>query len=241
MVEAAKRAGKLLQIAYHERFMPNAVKAKEIIDSGELGKIYFVKTSFCRWRGRPHFDMPRFASWFMKKEKAGGGCIMDIGGYHLDLVLGLLGFPEPKSVDCVTYQEIDRERAEKEGVDVEELGIGMVKFKNGMTLLMESAFAVNVDMGQPNVFFFGSEAGLKIRPLTVFRDEDGKPKEETIQVPAPPEGGIRVLPVMQFVNAVVEGKQIETCSGDEELIVLRIQELLYRSAEEGREIEFTMP
>jgi len=41
MVDAEKRSGKKLMVYYRRRFSPSARRAKEIIDAGELGRIYY--------------------------------------------------------------------------------------------------------------------------------------------------------------------------------------------------------
>src|SRR5438093_1482961 len=95
MVDAAKKNGRKLAVYWRNRFGARAIKAKQIIDAGELGRVYYVRTIGLRWRGRPGFDarMSSFGRWFGSKEQAGGGALMDLGGYHPDCVLGLLGLP----------------------------------------------------------------------------------------------------------------------------------------------------
>lgn len=46
MIEAAKKAGKVLMVGHFERFNPAVIKLKEIIDSGLLGKVVSIST----WR-----------------------------------------------------------------------------------------------------------------------------------------------------------------------------------------------
>jgi predicted dehydrogenase len=237
MVEEAKRSGKKLMVYYRSRFSPEARRAKEVIDSGELGRIYFVRCIGHRWRGRPGFDegMKAFGSWFMKKELAGGGTMMDLGGYSIDLVLGLLGFPEVDSVSCSMYQEIDKEKAIAAGVDVEELAVGYIRLRDGGAIWIESSFAVNVpDPG--GVFFFGSKAGMRLSPLTIYKDRDGKPEEVLVDIPKDRKAAGYWNPQEHFVDCILQDKPIQISSGEEALVVTRIQEAMYRSAELGGEV-----
>src|SRR5438874_9996013 len=69
MVDAAKRSGKKLAVYWRNRFGARAMKAQQLIDTGELGQIYYTRTIGLRWRGRPGFDarMQSFGRWFGSK------------------------------------------------------------------------------------------------------------------------------------------------------------------------------
>ena len=240
MVEAARRTGKKLMVYYRRRFSPAGRRAKEIIDAGELGRIYYSKLVFHRWRGRPGYDLRGFGAWFMKKELAGGGIMMDMGGYSLDLILGLLDFPKVAAVSAATYQEIDREEARAAGVDVEDLAVGMVRLADGGTIWVEVAFAVNVE--EPNAeLIFGSEAGLRLTPLTLYKHywfKGGTPTAIEIDLPRDPHQSGYLTAQETFVDCCLEDKPIPISSGEEALMVTKVQEAFYRSAEAGEEIPF---
>jgi predicted dehydrogenase len=235
MVDAAQQSGRKLAVYWRNRFGARAIKAKQLIDSGELGKVYYVRTIGLRWRGRPGFDarMTSFGRWFGSKEQAGGGALMDIGGYNLDLVLGLLGFPRVLSASALTWRAIDRERADRQGHDVEDLAVGLIRLEGGAAISIESSFAGNID--EPNgTWLFGTRAGLRLEPLTLYRERDGEKKVQDVDVAdVTPLSATR-----EFVKAILDDRPIATCSGEEALAVTRLQELLYRSAEEGRELPY---
>jgi predicted dehydrogenase len=235
MVDAARRTGRKLAVYWRNRFGARAIKAKQLIDAGELGRVYYVRTAGLRWRGRPGFDarMSSFGRWFGSKDLAGGGPLMDIGGYNLDLVLGLLGFPKILAASGLTWRAIDRERADREGHDVEDLAVGLIRLDGGAAISLESSFAGNIDETN-GTWLFGSRAGLRLEPLTLFRERDGEKKVQDIDAAdVTPLSATR-----EFVRAILEDRPISICSGEEALIVTRLQELLYRSAEEGRELPY---
>jgi predicted dehydrogenase len=235
MVDAAQTSGRKLAVYWRNRFGARALKAKQLMDAGQLGTIYYTRTLGLRWRGRPGFDarMTRFGRWFGSKEQAGGGPLMDIGGYNLDLVLGLLGFPKVLSASALTWRAIDRERADREGHDVEDLAVGLIRLEGGAAISIESSFAGNVD--EPNTtWFFGTRAGLRMDPLTLFRDKEGA--KDAVDLDA--ADVTPLSPAREFVRAIQEDRPIPICSGQEALEVTRVQELLYRSAEAGRELPY---
>jgi predicted dehydrogenase len=235
MVDAARATGKKLAVYWRNRFSAPAIKARQMVESGELGRVYYVRTIGLRWRGRPGFDhrMERFGKWFCSKEQAGGGPLMDIGGYALDLVMGTLGFPKVLSASGATFREIDRERADREGCDVEDLAAGLIRLEGGVCISIESSFAGNV--AEPdNTWFFGSKAGLRYHPLTLFRDKEERPEEVAVDTSDVKGSGAAA----EFVRAIREDGPIPICSGEEALIVTRMQEMLYRSAAAGREVAY---
>jgi len=235
MVDAAQQSGRKLAVYWRNRFGARAIKAKQLIDSGELGKVYYVRTIGLRWRGRPGFDarMTSFGRWFGSKEQAGGGALMDIGGYNLDLVLGLLGFPRVLSASATTWRAIDRERADREGHDVEDLAVGLIRLEGGGVISIESSFAGNID--EPNgTWLFGTKAGLRLEPFTLYRDKGGQ--KEMVEIDATDVTSLS--PAGEFIRAIREDQPIAISSGEEALSVTRVQEMLYRSAEQGREVAY---
>lgn len=73
---------------------------KGMIDAGELGSIYHVKTGWMRRSG-----IPGWGGWFTRNELSGGGPLIDLGVHMLDLALWMMGNPEPIAVSGVTYRQ----------------------------------------------------------------------------------------------------------------------------------------
>lgn len=82
MARAAKRADRILSIGFQPRYDPNMQAIRELVQSGILGKIYYVETGGGRRRGMP-------GGSFINKEEAGFGAIADIGCYSLDMAMNL--------------------------------------------------------------------------------------------------------------------------------------------------------
>ncbi len=88
MIAAAKRSGKTLQIGHCVRFWPEYAKAKEIVDSGEYGKV--VAGMFQRLGAPPGWSAD---NWFAD-EKRSGGVALDLHIHDTDYVQYLLGMPK---------------------------------------------------------------------------------------------------------------------------------------------------
>jgi predicted dehydrogenase len=111
MVETAKAQNKRLMIGMSQRFKPQSLALRGMVDRGELGEIYYARTTWIRRRGVPviHFrsggSMGR-GTWFVDKGKAGAGALFDIGVHMFDLTWWLMGNPKPVSVSAASYRNL---------------------------------------------------------------------------------------------------------------------------------------
>lgn len=88
MIAEAKRSGKIMQIGHCVRFWPEYAKAKEIIDSGEYGKV--IAGTFQRLGAAPTWSID---NWFLD-EKRSGGVALDLHIHDTDYVQYLFGMPK---------------------------------------------------------------------------------------------------------------------------------------------------
>jgi predicted dehydrogenase len=99
MIEAFERAKLPLFVAYYRRSLPRFVKAKQIIDSGQLGRV-----TSCRYHITRIAPTTPPIAWRFQPEQSGGGLFLDIGSHVLDLLDFLLGeFVE--TTGCATASE----------------------------------------------------------------------------------------------------------------------------------------
>ena len=90
MIATAKATKKHLMIGMNQRLMPPHVKAKEILDTGKLGKVLSFETAF-KHKGPDGWSQDGAASWFFVKNKAVMGVTGDLGVHKADLMRYLLG------------------------------------------------------------------------------------------------------------------------------------------------------
>lgn len=87
MLDKAKEKNLFFMEALWSRFLPNIIKTKELIDSGEIGEIKLLTASFCiksdNGPEHRHYNIDLC-----------GGTILDIGIYNIFLSLLLLGNPQ---------------------------------------------------------------------------------------------------------------------------------------------------
>ncbi len=169
MLDAAKETGKLLTIGYQNRFREDSLLMKKLCDNGELGDIYLGKAMACRRRGVPIWGV------FMDKEKQGGGPLIDLGTHALDLTLWMMQNYEPVSVLGSTYDKIGQMGSPANGMgawdpakyEVEDSAFGMVKFKNGATVVLEASWAINMIVAnEAMTMLCGTKGGADMFPPT---------------------------------------------------------------------------
>ena len=89
--KAAKRTGKLLMYGFVLRFSNEVRFLKSYIDDGRMGDIYYADVSRLT-------RCYKIGGWFVDKEKAGGGPLIDSVVHDLDSALYLMGYPKAVSV-----------------------------------------------------------------------------------------------------------------------------------------------
>lgn len=159
MVETAEKTGKMLSVGFQPRYDPNMQTIKEIVQSGQLGKVYFVETGGGRRRGMPQ-------GTFVRKELAGAGAMADIGCYSLDLALNTLGYPKPLTVSAYTsnyFGTNPKYHPQADQFDVEDFGVAMIRLEGDIVLNYKISWAMHMDtLGA--TMFLGTDGGMKITP-----------------------------------------------------------------------------
>lgn len=114
--------------SFPKRFDPATHRLQQAVASGELGRI-----TLARVRHGHHYGLePDFASrWYVLRELAGGGALLDEGVHAADLLATLFGVPE--SVVAQTSSEAL-------GLEVEDLGIAVFRWPSGMLGEIVSSF-----------------------------------------------------------------------------------------------------
>jgi predicted dehydrogenase len=251
MVHAARRAGRVLDVAFNHRRRGDIKELKKIIEAGELGRPYYAKASWLRRSG-----IPGLGSWFTSRELAGGGPLADIGVHVLDYALYLLGEPKVLAVSAVTYAELGprgrggsgRPAADrsKSMFEVEDFASAFLRLAGGGTLLVEAGWAsYRTPEDLMDFTVYGTDGGAELRvegasmtpagKLTVFTEIDGRNADRIVTV-APGRGHQHV--VEDFVD-IVRGDPAgwSAHDGSSALTRAEIIDAAYLSAQENKEIQ----
>ena len=249
MYEAAVATGKKLTIGYQHRHKPQAQFAKQYVENGELGDIYYVNCYALRRRGTPNWGV------FLNEEEQGGGPIIDIATHSLDLTLYLMNNYEPQMVVGKTHKKLEHPEAGNiwgdNGVSttpLEEAACAMIVMKNGATIMLETSWALNIDepISEGSCTLCGSKAGLKIKggDLILNKVELGRQTVTKVDTAA---GGVAfyagknaspaAVEAASWINAVVNDTD-PVVLPKQALVVSEILEAIYTSSKTGKPVYF---
>jgi predicted dehydrogenase len=234
LVEAAEAAGVVNMMSLSTRFDPRTQYLGRAVQAGDLGSIYYGRARSVRRSG-----IPSWSAGFIQK---GGGAFRDMGVHVLDSAWWLLGMPRPVSVTGVAgaifgprgigYWDFKPQPLLGPQYAADDYAGGMIRFENGAALQVESFWASH----QPEelqIELFGTEAGAKLVPPTIYRTIDNAPADITINLPKAPETW--ELLADHFNDCVLDGIP---CAAPlrHGLVVQEMMEALLESAESGKEV-----
>ena len=168
IMKAEKKSGKILSIGFQPRFDPDMQLVKSVVQSGVLGKIYYIQTGGGRRNGIPF----PFGTTFIDKDTGVIGAMGDIGCYSLDMVLNAIGYPKPLSVTGYTsdffgknpnysgyIKSNHRDYAKIFGVD--DFAAAFVRLEGDIILDFRISWAMHMDTPGDTIIL-GTEGGLRI-------------------------------------------------------------------------------
>ena len=249
MCEAAKATGKKLTIGYQHRQKPESIYAKQYIESGALGEIYYANCLAIRRRGTPNWGV------FLDEDAQGGGPIIDIATHSLDLTLYLMNNYEPEMVVGQTHKKLEHPEAGNiwgdNGVSttpLEEAACAFIRMKNGATIMLETSWALNIadPIAEGSCVLCGSREGLEIKNnvLKLNKGEFDRQTETTVNTKA---GGVAFysgkggssadVEAANWIKSIVEDTD-PVVRPEQAMVVSEILEAIYESSKTGKPVYF---
>ena len=253
VMKAEKRNGKFVSVGFQPRFDANMQMIKKIVQSGELGRVYYVQTG----GGRRHGIPVGWSTTFIEEDKAGLGALGDIGCYSIDLVMNALGNPKPLTVTGTatdffgknpdSYAEGKKHCADMFGVD--DFASAYIRLEGGIILDFRIAWYMHLDTPGDTIIM-GTKGSLRVpstdcwngsfsKPMTIYHDVAGVPT--TTEVPLlPATTDLWDRKIRSFLDATKNGGEAPVPTSQ---IVYNqaILDGISRSSEAGREVEVEIP
>lgn len=231
MIQAARSNGVYLMVAHNQRYMPPHQKAKEILDSGKLGKVLTFRTSF--GHGGPEgWSVDGRNSWFFRKEEAIMGAMGDLGVHKSDLIRYLLG-------DEVVEVSAFIGTLHKAGTDVDDNATCLLRMSSGAIGTLVGSWTYY--KGEDNSTVFWCENGVmkvgthpddqvivELRNGTVERYKVGAISTNTKQVTS--------YVIEAFVDCILNKKE-PLITGEEGLKSLNVILGAFESQATGRTVK----
>ena len=141
MVAAIEKAGVANTVWYNYRRLPAVTLAKQIIDSGKLGKIFHYRANFLQdWTISPDLPQGGAGTWRLDVEAAGSGVTGDLLAHCIDTAMWLNGGITDVSAMTETFikQRVHSGTGQVQKVGIDDACIFHCHFDNGSLGLFES-------------------------------------------------------------------------------------------------------
>ena len=141
MVEAVEKAGIANTVWYNYRRIPAVTLAKQIIDSGKLGKVFHYRANFLQdWTISEELPQGGEGLWRLDAAAAGSGVTGDLLAHCIDTAIWLNGGIQDVSAVTETFikERVHTATGEKQAVTIDDACIFHCHFNNGSLGLFES-------------------------------------------------------------------------------------------------------
>ena len=252
--EAEKKSGKIVSVGFQPRFDANMQMIKKIVQSGELGRVYYVQTG----GGRRHGIPVSWSETFIENDKAGLGALGDIGCYSIDLVMNALGNPKPLTVTGTAtdyfgttpeaYSQVGKPECAKK-FSVDDFASAYIRLEGGIILDFRIAWYMHLDTPGDTIIM-GTKGSLRIpstdcwngsfsSPMTIYHDVAGEPVETVVPL-LPPTTDLFDRKIRSFLNAVITGGEAPVPTS-QIIYNQAILDGIQRSSDCGHEVEIEIP
>jgi len=244
---AAQASGKFM-ICFNRRYRLDVQWMKQALSEGLLGRVYHVKAGWIRETG-----IPGWGGWFLNKDIAGGGPLIDLGVHILDAVMWLLDYPAPLTVTGATQANFGPHSAKTWQASptpppytVEDSATAYIRLSGDVTLNLETSWASHARPGMDDFFItlMGTEGTLELyvanyateNTLTLYTEVAGKPVVTRPAVKV--SRSDHEYAIAEFVKCIKEDTP-PTASVEQGLTIMQMIEAIYQSAAVGREVVLT--
>lgn len=244
MADTAKAKGLKLTSGTQWRYNPAPMRMKQMVQNGEFGDIYYVKSSQLRPRRLPAYGV------YTSKEGNGGGVLLDGGPHSIDLPMWLTDNYDVASVYGVTFDKMknfpegnDLGPWDPQKFDVEDTAAAMITMKNGMVIYMETAWATNLQQPAPGVVaeIGGNKAGADMvgpgfeNHVRTTKMKDGKLTTTTEKIDEPVN--MNEYDIFHWIDAIQNDGEPAVLP-EQAVTVVRVIEAVYESARTGKAVIF---
>jgi predicted dehydrogenase len=223
ILSAAARADRKVAVANNHRFRSDVQAVSSFLRGGELGKLVGIRAGHYQPRRPPD-------GWRFRRAEAGGGAFIEHGLPLLDLALWLGDFPEPVRVSA----HMERGRAASA---VDESLVAFVECVQGKTFTIDVSWAY---VGPEDRWWFdllATRGSASLSPLRVVKELNSKPTDVTPRGAATRDSALVQsyrAEIAHFAAVIQETASYEPPT--DQIMVHKLVEAIYKSADEGKEI-----
>jgi predicted dehydrogenase len=223
ILSAAAKADRIIQVDNHNRFRADVQALDRFLHGSELGRLVGIRAG--------SYQLKRMlGDWRYRRAEAGGGAFMELGYPILDLALWFADFPAPVRVSAV----MERPR-------------GATTVEDSMLVQLECAAGVSFSfdvnwcyIGEEDRFWFevlATRGSGRLEPLRVIKELNGRAIDVSPSGATGRESAFYQSYRARLAHfiAVVRG-DVKYEPPDDQIVVHKVLDAIYKSAEEGKEV-----
>jgi 1,5-anhydro-D-fructose reductase (1,5-anhydro-D-mannitol-forming) len=196
MLQSAADSGRTLGVAYYRRCYPKVQRAKQLLDTGVIGRPVLAELTCHMW-----FDGTGSRSWLVDPAKAGGGPLFDIASHRIDVLNYLFGQPLRAAGQL---SNVVHHYAVEDNANV------MIEYAGGVRGIVDVRWHSKVSRDECRIR--GTDGQMELSPLNgpelVYLSTGEPGARENL----PPHANLHYPMLENFVDAV-EGKAMLLSSG----------------------------
>lgn len=238
IIELSKTKGVQVCACHQNRFNKSIQKIREAIDNDRFGKL-FHGTAHIRWnRGPVYYEQaPWRGTW-----EQDGGALMNQCIHNTDLLRWMMG-------DEITEVYAYTDRLKHEYIEAEDLGIALIKFKNGAYGVIEGTTNIYPENLEETLYIFGEKGTVKAGGHSVniieewlFADKKDNPDAVKAEYHENPPNiyGFGHTPLYADVIDAIKNNRRPYIDAEAGRRALELVLAIYKSAAEGQAVKLPL-
>lgn len=161
IVRRGRDKGVVVSASHQNRFNKSVQKIRDAVEKGRFGKLFYG-TAHIRWcRGWEYYSRADWRGTWNQD----GGALMNQCIHNIDLLRWMMG----DEIDTVMGMT---DRLNHDYIEAEDLGIALVKFKNGSYGIIEGTTDIYPKNLEETLYLFGQKGTVKAGGISVNRIEE---------------------------------------------------------------------
>lgn len=238
IIKAGKEKGVVVCANHQNRFNKSVQYMRKAIEMGRFGRLLHG-AAHVRWnRGKSYYEQ---ASWRGTWEQD-GGCLMNQCIHNIDLLRWMMG---DEIDEVMAYTD----RLEHSYIETEDLGLALIRFKNGSYGIIEGTTNVYPNNMEETLYIFGEKgtakaAGVSDNIIEEWRFGDGLDDSEEVKSTygenPPNVYGYGHTPLYFDVIDAINNKREPYIDGEAGKRALELVLAIYKSASEHRPVKLPL-
>lgn len=235
MIRTAEECGVKLIVNHQLRFGKTVRALKREAEEGHFGKLLHGAVQVRRNRNKAYFDAGKWRGTWAQD----GGTLMNQCIHYTDLLQWVMG-SDVEEVFAYTDRMIHPY------IEAEDLGLALIKFKNGAYATVEGTVNVYPRNLSDSMAIFGEKGTSSLKGKTLddveaWNFEEGpKSRDEAVDTYGIIDMGSGHSPLYRYAMKVIEGEQNDICTAVDARKALELILAIYKSAAEQRTVKLPL-